>query len=145
MVESSAVLGLPNDQASLYKEIPLHSVNSLFEGQFVILFTGDKGQAHMTSSYEARRDFNCSNCLQCRIPSNEKSVKLFRKSSFSQPTTDNYDFTVAVFGKVEARSPQNCRRTGKSSAAPPELQPVAKSVSTLVQLSAIALKAFSSR
>ena len=59
-------------------------------------------------------DSFCSSlyCLEWKIPPREKSVKFVLVSSFSHPSIEKLASTVAVFGKAEAKPPQNSCKWG---------------------------------
>src|SRR5579859_2466922 len=63
-----------------------------------------------TNFYSTKLDIK-SNCLHCMIPSSDRSVNDFLYSSFSQPSTEKSDSTVAVLGKIVAIPPQKSLRT----------------------------------
>src|SRR5438477_13102034 len=54
-------------------------------------------------------DFNNSYCLDCLIPSNDKSVNDKRYSSFSHPNIEKSDSTDAVLANTVAIPPQKSR------------------------------------
>jgi hypothetical protein len=54
-----------------------------------------------------RKFLSVWNCFECKMPSKEKSVRDFRYSFFSNPIIEKSDSTIAVFGKADAKSPQN--------------------------------------